>query len=286
MRSNKNIHGLWIGSKLSSIELLCINSFIANGHKFHLWVYEDLENILPEAVILEDASKIIPKEEVFYYKNSNQYGHGKGSFAGFSDIFRYKLLYMHGGWWSDMDVICLKSLDFEQEYVFRTHHNFAVVGNIMKCPKNSPLMKKCFEDAKNSVDGDNLDWDLPIKILNDNIAYFELQEYIQDISNEDSWLVVRKYLLRNKKPNKKWFVMHLLNEEWRKNKINKDAIPPFSFVGKTLKLYNLYNHNGFWQVIKNLYRIIIPALKPKQTIWFLQRKFWQFVRIFKPKKSA
>ena len=78
MRSNKNIHGLWIGSKLSSIELLCINSFIANGHKFHLWVYEDLENILPEAVILEDASKIIPKEEVFYYKNSNQYGHGKG----------------------------------------------------------------------------------------------------------------------------------------------------------------------------------------------------------------
>ena len=58
---NKVINGLWIGERLSAIELLTVKSFIANGHEFHLWVYHELDNVLLENVILKDASTSILK---------------------------------------------------------------------------------------------------------------------------------------------------------------------------------------------------------------------------------
>ncbi len=253
------VHALWIGSQLSPIELLCIHSFLEQGHEFHLWVYEKIQTSLPDKVILENASKIIPKEEVFCYQNTNQFGHGKGSYAGFSDIFRYKLLYDQGGWWTDMDVVCLKPLSFEEEYVFRTHHDFPVVGNIMKCPKGSQLMHDCYEEAKTAVDAYNKDWNKPIEILNQNIEKFHLQKFIKEISNPDSWLYVRKLLYKNLKIKPEWFVIHLLNEEWRRNKIDKNAIPANSFLGKKLSSYGLLKKSSIALQTKNVLRIIFPT---------------------------
>lgn len=257
--NNKIIHALWIGTRLSPIELLCIHSFLEHGHEFHLWVYDKIETPLPENLIIENASEIIPKEEVFCYQNSNQYGHGKGSYAGFSDLFRYKLLHELGSWWTDMDVICLKPLDFLEEYVFRTHHDFPVVGNIMKCPKGSSLMLDCYQEAKLSVTSENKDWNKPIEILNQNIEKHQLSKYIQEISNPDSWLFVRKLLYKSIKLKTEWFVIHLLNEEWRRNKIDKDAIPNWSFLGKHLSFYHLNKKSSFVSKWKNMYRIIFPT---------------------------
>ncbi len=253
------IHALWIGSSLSPIELLCIHSFLEHGHEFHLWVYDTIETLLPEKVIIENASEIIPKEDVFCYQNSNQYGHGKGSFAGFSDIFRYKLLYEHGGWWADMDVVCLKPLDFEEDYVFRTHHDFPVVGNIMKCPKGSNLMLDCYQEAKAMVDAQNKDWNKPIEILNRNIEKHQLSKYIQEISNPDSWLVVAKFLLKSKKLNEKWHVLHLLNEEWRRHKLDKNAYCKRTTIGKLMKKYQISVSFDFWACLKNKLKIIFPV---------------------------
>ena len=197
MPGNKIINGLWIGRCLSKIELLCIKSFLRHGHEFHLWVYDIIETPLPEELILEDAAQIISRSDVFNYHNKNQYGHGKGSYAGFSDIFRYKLLYEKGGWWVDMDVCCLKPFDFDAEYVFRTHHDFPMVGNIMKCPRGSRLMKMCYEEAITHVNAENTDWNKPINILNENIAGLGLEKYILNISNSDEWAVIRNYLRNN-----------------------------------------------------------------------------------------
>jgi len=89
LQDNKNIHGLWIGTWLSRVELLCIKSFLQNGHSFLLWTYDTLENEIPQGCLVKDAGIIIPREQVFSYKNKNQFGHGKGSYAGFpmfSDI--------------------------------------------------------------------------------------------------------------------------------------------------------------------------------------------------------
>ncbi len=235
---NKTVNALWIGKTLSPTELLTIRSFIDNNHSFVLWAYDEIETELPAGTILKDANEIFPRKNVFCYKYSNQFGHGKGSYAGFSDIFRYKLLYLYGGWWTDMDVTCLKPLDFEEEYVFRTHHSLPLVGNIMKCPKNSPLMKKCFEEAVAKVDENNRDWHLPIQILVDNVSKFGLNHYIRIFSNPDSWDLIRLMMQKDYPVSEDWYVIHWVNEEWRRNKINKSV-----FLKKSLFYQMARKHN-------------------------------------------
>ena len=221
--SNTTVHGLWIGTRLSAAELLTIKSFLACGHEFHLWAYDRLETPLPEACVLHDASAIIPRDQVFCYSASNQFGHGKGSYAGFSDIFRYKLLYEYGGWWTDMDVSCLRPLDIEDAYVFRTHQQLRLVGNIMKCPPRSELMKRCYEDASAKVHHDNTDWHLPIEILCGHVENLGLSHYIREISNPDSWNFIRNLLRSDFSPPSHWYLIHWVNEEWRRNKIDKNT---------------------------------------------------------------
>ncbi|MBR5983256.1 MAG: hypothetical protein IK025_05995 [Bacteroidales bacterium] len=221
--SNLTVNAMWIGQSLSTCELLTIKSFLNNGHRFVLWAYDDIVTPLPAGTILRDASEIIPRDKIFSYKYSNQFGHGKGSFAGFSDIFRYKLLYLHGGWWVDMDVTCLKPLDFESDYVFRSHHDLPLVGNVMKCPKGSPLMEKCYNEAVSKVDENNRDWHLPIQILVDNVKEMGLGECVKSFSNVDSWNVVRKMLYKNVVVPESWSVIHWVNEEWRRNGIDRNV---------------------------------------------------------------
>jgi len=253
--NNKIIHGLWIGHTLSPIELLCIKSFMFHGHEFHLWTYDVVGTILPESLILEDASLIIPAEKVFAYSNRNQYGHGKGSFAGFSDIFRYKLLYEKGGWWVDMDVCCLKPFDFVEEYVFRSHHDLPVVGNIMKCPKGSELMRLSYEEAVAEVNSDNKNWKKPIQILNRNIVKLDLKNYILTITNSDKYFVVRSLINSVRPIPEAWYAIHWTNEEWRAIGFNKNAIKKKSVLGQLLTTYNLFEKPRRIPLLINQYKL-------------------------------
>lgn len=102
------IQSLWIGNHLSRIEQLCIASFLKNGHNFHLYTYQTLENC-PSGVVIKDANQIIPQSQIFLSKNS---------YALFADWFRWKMLYEKGGFWVDMDIICLRPFDFESDIIF------------------------------------------------------------------------------------------------------------------------------------------------------------------------
>src|SRR5213080_4133629 len=102
-------NALWIGSSLSSLELLAISSFLHHGHVFRLWTYEPVSTRLPPGTIVADANKIIDRSKVFRYAA----GASKGSYAGFSDIFRAKLLYEIGGWYVDTDVTCLNPITLD-----------------------------------------------------------------------------------------------------------------------------------------------------------------------------
>ncbi len=270
--SNIIIHGLWIGNKLSITELITLKSFISNGHQFWLWTYNPIETEVPPNVTLKNANEIIPSDKVFCYKYTNQFGHGKGSYAGFSDIFRYKLLHQYGGWWTDMDVTCLKPLDFKEEYVFRVHHSLPLVGNIMKCPKGSKLMEICYKEASEKVTAENRDWHLPIEILVKNVYELKLEYYIKNFSNTDSWDIIRKFLRADYKIPDNWYVIHWVNEEWRRNNIDKNKflkkslffnlaknyelnpIPAkgFDIIKKRMQLTKLnFGINFFWSKIKS-----------------------------------
>lgn len=240
-KDNIIVHGLWIGDKLSQLEMLTINSFINNGHIFYLWLYHPLENKLPEGVICKDANTIIPENKIFRYKYKNQYGHGKGSLGGFSDIFRYKLLYEYGGWWTDMDITCIKPLNFEQDYVFRTHHELKLVGNLMKCPKNSELMAQCYNRAIEEINDKNKDWNKPIQILVNEIKKYKLENYIVELSNPDSWKLIIKLLKKDFQIPSNWHVIHWVNEEWRRNRIRKDYFLQNSTYGILMNKHGLYS---------------------------------------------
>lgn len=237
---NKIVHGLWIGSLLSKIELLTIRSFIAGGHEFHLWAYEPIRTSLPEGVIIEDANEIIDGAKIFRYKYTNHFGHGKGSVSGFSDIFRYKLLYEKGGWWADMDMTCLQPLNIESPYFFRSHHELFLVGNIMKAPKGSELMALCYKEANETIDENNTDWHKPIEILNKYVDELQLGQYVYSgYSNEDKWDEVKLYARGKVEIPDKYLVLHWMNEEWRSRKMNKNDLRISSALGKEMIKHNI-----------------------------------------------
>ena len=75
------ISSLWIG-QLTPLEQLCIRSFVAHGHPYHLYTYDEIENV-PPGVTIQDASQILPRSTIF----RNRRGKGKGSLAGFRTYF-------------------------------------------------------------------------------------------------------------------------------------------------------------------------------------------------------
>src|SRR5690349_14550149 len=98
---------LWIGDRFSTLERLCVASFLAHGHGVHLYAYGPVDGV-PEGAQLRDAREILPAERIYTYAS----GFGQGSPSAFSNEFRYKLLRDRGGVWSDTDIACLRPFDF------------------------------------------------------------------------------------------------------------------------------------------------------------------------------
>ncbi|MDD9855316.1 MAG: hypothetical protein OXU88_03945, partial [Gammaproteobacteria bacterium] len=78
------VQSLWIGEQLSPIEQLCARSFMHHGHEFILYVYDEPAGV-PDGVRVADANAILPASAVFM--------HNIGTYAIFSDWFRWALLY-------------------------------------------------------------------------------------------------------------------------------------------------------------------------------------------------
>ncbi|MFL0799529.1 MAG: hypothetical protein K6L80_03690 [Agarilytica sp.] len=104
------IQTMWIGDRLSTIEALCASSFLYHGHEFHLYTYGNVDNV-PAGVTIKDGNEIIPKNEIFTTGKTQ-------SFAPFADWFRWVLLYKLGGFWVDMDVVCIKPFVFDRNTIF------------------------------------------------------------------------------------------------------------------------------------------------------------------------
>jgi hypothetical protein len=119
------------------MERLCIRSFLANGHEFHLFVYDQLTDA-PAGTVIHSANEILDRSRIFTYS-------GNGSVAGFANMFRYNLLLDRGGWWVDLDTVCLRPFDFSGEYVFASEpgdRGGEVLTNaILKSEAGSPFLE-------------------------------------------------------------------------------------------------------------------------------------------------
>lgn len=127
------IQSLWIGAAFSNLEKLCVRSFIDNGHEFHLYVYAEVAGV-PAGVVVCDANEILSADKIFYHKG--------GSVAGFADWFRYQLLAERGGWWVDMDVVCLRQFNFGRELVLNECEDGLYTNTIIRAPAGHKLMRE------------------------------------------------------------------------------------------------------------------------------------------------
>lgn len=217
---------LWIGPKLGRMEKLSVFSFLKNSHGVHLYAYSEIEGI-PEGVIIMDANTIIPESKIFRYKDSNSY-------AGFANLFRYKLLFEKGGLWVDLDTVCLKPLVTDEEYIFGSERTKFIdfplqVNNcLIKTPAKCGIMEFCYKTAL-SKDPNELKWGVtgPV-LLTEAVIDFDLQKYIAapHVFSPVDWWSVRDFISKPLSAivNEYTYSIHLYNESWNKQGINKENI--------------------------------------------------------------
>lgn len=235
------VQSLWIGNKLSNLEILTINSYIKNNIDFELYTYDNIIN-LPKDVIIKDGNQILPKSDIFCY----QVGKGKGSFSAFSNIFRYKLLYDNGGIWVDMDLVCLKNFSIDNEYVFASELDLRKRSNVASCfiksPKKSDIFNWAYKKAI-TYDKNTLEWSvIGPTLLSKAINKFNLNKFIKNYKTFcplgfKDW---KQLIEPNKNINfNNSFCIHLWNEKWRRGGIDKNNEFDKDCLYETLKIkYN------------------------------------------------
>jgi hypothetical protein len=148
--SDAPIQSMWVGGALSTMARLSAASFIAHGHQFHLYTYHGISNP-PGGVQVMDAREILPADRII----RQQHGFGRGSYAPFADVFRYELLWQRGGWWSDLDMVCLRPWDLREARVVASYWErgdvTAPINCVIKLPPQDPIMRYCL-DACAKVD--------------------------------------------------------------------------------------------------------------------------------------
>jgi hypothetical protein len=234
MSNRYAVQSLWIGPGLSTLEQLVIRSFLTNGHDFHLYAYEAIAGV-PEGATLMDAGRILPSSRIFRYT-------GNGSFAGFANFFRYKLLLETGGWWVDMDTVCLRPFDFDMEYVISSEMCAgAPVIDIaaLKAPPGSPLTEYAWGVCQ-SKDPKALRWgETGPRLLAEAVQHCGLTQYVRPpdtfcpvpYSAWDSVLSPEANLTFG--PDT--YALHLWHELWRNSGQDKDARYPASCFFEQLK---------------------------------------------------
>jgi len=139
------VSSFWHGSDLTALKRMCISSFLANGIIYNLYLYDPPANI-PDGVTIKDATEILPRSRIFRYKAGT---FNLGSIAGFTNLFRYTLIHSHGGWWTDIDVCCLKRLAEDKPEVFfsETSQNgeFLIGTALFKSPASSAVTRHCLD---------------------------------------------------------------------------------------------------------------------------------------------
>lgn len=121
---NQIVTGLWIGDTLPELARLCIASFIHHGHTFQLYTYQDYDNV-PDGTIVKNANDLIDSNCLFLS-------------GAFNDWFRWVYLSKHGGWFIDMDVVCMSD-DLPDADIWMGHDTLDTIGTyLIKFPADHP----------------------------------------------------------------------------------------------------------------------------------------------------
>jgi hypothetical protein len=126
------IHSLWIGPRLTWIELLSLHSWLQHGHRVTLWCYDPIEGV-PTGVYTADAAKILPKTAIRRHRRT-------GSVALFANRFRYHLLRHEPAIWLDADLVLLRPLSDVSPHLFGWETPTSINNAVMRLPPESPVL--------------------------------------------------------------------------------------------------------------------------------------------------
>lgn len=248
-------HLFWAYGKLSKLETLSITSFVKQGYEVNLWTYGDMPNA-PKGSIVKDAREILDEKYVFL----NQ----RGSYAGFSDLFRYAVLSSIGGLYSDTDVIALKPaselptepfLVTERAGQKKNLKNF--IRRLLKLEKQDRINGNIIYNP-HPVEGDLIDlaYAYSLRFPKSDVKWSEIGPSLltaivnihsnhgfviqgPDFSNPISYsFCPDKLLTPNIKMPSTSFFLHCYNEKWRRaGKDKNDEYPVNSILNNLEKLY-------------------------------------------------
>ena len=209
------------------MEQLCIRSFLRHGNDFHLYTYDDMQGI-PEGTTIKDGNEILPRSQISIYTH----------IADFADLFRLKLMAIKGGWYIDMDAICLRRFDFPTDYVFGYTQD-GVTNYVMKAPPNSDMMNWCVERAL-SIARPGMAWGEAGGILvAEGIEKFSLQQYIhpEPVFCSIPWHTLPRVAVEEPAPELSAcaYVAHLCHEMWVKLGYDRDRQYPAGSLYEKLK---------------------------------------------------
>ena len=254
------IQSLWIGDRLSALERLSLASFLHHGHVVHLYVYDNVAHV-PEGVVLQDATTVLPAARIFKYRK-------RDSYAGFSNLFRYKLLHERGGCWTDVDLICLAPIADHTGHRFvserigvarrrrgwwrrwwqRLHVRECASGSakqscvttcFIQTPAGSSIMASCYRKA-DQMDPKTLKWgETGPQLLAKEVAQFNLGSCVAppEMFCPIACCNWRQAIEANPAANllDGAQCLHLWHEMWRRNQVDKNGVFAASSIYEQLK---------------------------------------------------
>lgn len=122
------VNTFWAGSSLSPLEAACLDSFVGRGVHVRFFSYEAVT--LPRGVEWVDAAEVLPRDKLFLFD---------GSPSAFSNIFRYKLLLEHGGWWVDTDVVMRAASLPDLTHYWAWQDRRKINGAVLRFPRGDAL---------------------------------------------------------------------------------------------------------------------------------------------------
>ena len=273
----------WIGN-LSNYEILALKSYINNGFKVKLWTYE---NKIPNIAIIKDldlkienAEKILEEDLIYKFSQGSQ----KASPASFANLFRLHLMIKEGGWWFDLDCICLKNvkefraLAENSEFVLGAEYK-NYIGNSVMYFKNKSIAKKLINEIDNEIKKYNYNFywgqigpDLITEyFLKNNLMHlvFEKKYFYNTEAKDFKYFLESKNSFKNimtEKHNPS-LTCHLWNEMFNKYSYNKNFMPPKdSFLDQLFMSYypecssdKRYGKSVMWRflpIINYYYKLI------------------------------
>ena len=242
------VQALWVGPKLRWVEQLSIASFLKQGWRYQLYVYNVPEGV-PDGVELMDATTILPRDMIF--KEEALSAAHKGSLGAFSDLFRYKLLIKKGGLWADTDVLNLKLFEPDgMKFMSTEVINCGIEGlngAMLAAPMNDSYVKLAYSQALDLVEKKQVYFTrIGPQLLAELISDYGKMGYslaTKDFLNPIGWMEigiladdfdsVAKRLKKQKPHN-----VHLYTESWRISGLSLDSKPDKkSFIGTFYAAY-------------------------------------------------